>query len=113
MPDEQQRAPRWRRGQQGGGVALVEPPRQRLVDDRLAAELHACEPRGFERTHAWAREDLFEAHAQAHKRPARGTRLVLAAGRQATIEVRPGAVGLGIAVPKQPESPRHMREPIA
>ena len=73
MPDEQHRVARSGRGQKGRDVALVEAPRERLVNDRLAAELHAYEPRGFQRAHPWAREDLLEAHAQARKRATGGT----------------------------------------
>jgi hypothetical protein len=56
---------------------------------------------------------MLEAHTQTGERATGGTRLMLAAGRQMALEVRSGAVRLGIAVPEQPEGPCHSCEPIA
>jgi hypothetical protein len=51
--------------------------------------------------------------AQPRERATGGARLLLAARRQAALEVRPGAVRLRVAMPQQPEYPCHSCEPIA
>jgi len=56
---------------------------------------------------------VLEAHTQTGERATGGARLMLAARRQMALEVRNGAVGLGVAVPEQPEGPCHSCEPIA
>jgi hypothetical protein len=56
---------------------------------------------------------MFEAHVEPCEGAAGGTRLPLAAGRQATVEIRPQAVGLRVAVAQEPEGFRHTCEPIA
>ena len=101
------------RGHQLIGVAGIEAAAERLVHGRLAAELHARQPRRVERAHARARVDGVELHAQARKRAAGAGRLALAAGRQPAGEILARPVRLGVAVAQQPEGPCHACEPIA
>ena len=114
VADEQQRGAVAVRGEQLGGVARVEAPGERLVHDRHAAELGARQQRRVARTHARARVDRLEAHAQARQRPPGGARLALARARSArAVEIVARPVRLGVAVPQQPDDPCHACEPIA
>jgi hypothetical protein len=113
VPDEQQRAAGPARRDQLAEVALVETSGQRLVHDGFEPELAADQTGGIQRACSGAREDMLEAHAKAREGATGGTRLPLAARRQPALEVGGDAVGLGVAMPKQPECARHTCEPIA
>ena len=88
-------------------VVDVEVARQRVVDDELAAELLAGQPRGVQRAHARARRDELKRDPERGQRAPRRARLLLAALGQAPLGVGPGVVWLGLAMAQKPELLSH------
>jgi hypothetical protein len=69
---------------------------------RLDAKLSARNSRRLERSDSRTRENVLEGNAEPSERRARGERLALAAAGQATFEIGPQAMILGVAMSQQP-----------
>ena len=94
-------------GQQLERVGDVEAREQRGVLDRLDAEGLAGQHRGVARADLRAREGEVDVDLQRGQRAARDARLLAAAVGEAAVGVGPRVVGLGLAVPQEPELLRH------